>query len=232
MITQHKKLMTYTYFNRNPGWNPRTTHLFSLAKKDIALMVCVPFPNITVDMNKPEFVTDWSSSTRTKINKAVREGLTVDRGNYLLPDILKLFEATIKIKGLKGYKPEDFNEFPYIECSAVFYEDVMLCSHVWLMDKEEKRALLFVNASNQYHTDDSSLTGRAHYFLLWQDGLFLREKGIKIMDLMGYEPETKNPVMKGIYQWKAGTRGKEEKLYHYYPGWFYVLRKFRNMLTG
>jgi len=232
MITQQKKLMTYTYFNRNPGWNHRTTHLFSMVKKDIPLMVRVKFPTIAVDLTNPDFINLWSSSTRTKINKVVREGLTVDRGNYLLPDILKLFQTTVKIKGLKGYKPEDFKEFPNIECSAVFYEGVMLCSHVWLMDKEEKRALLFVNASNQYHTDDSSLTGRAHYFLLWQDGLFLREHGIETMDLMGYEPETKNPVMKGIYQWKAGTRGKEEKLYHYYPGWFYVLRKFRNMLTG
>jgi hypothetical protein len=109
----------------------------------------------------------------------------------------------------------------------------MLCGHVWLIDKEEKRALLYVNASNHHNpNDDTSLTGRAHYFLLWQDGLYLRHLGIDTMDLMGYERDSVNPLMKGVYQWKAGTHGKEEILYHYYPFWFFVLRKFRNMLAG
>src|SRR6187200_2262277 len=99
MITQQKKLMTYTYFNRNPGWNHRTTHLFSMVRKDIPLMVRVKFPTIAVDLKSPDFINQWSSSTRTKINKAVREGLTVDRGNFLLPDVLKLFQTTVTIKG-------------------------------------------------------------------------------------------------------------------------------------
>jgi hypothetical protein len=233
MITQHKKLMTYTYFNHNPGWNLRTNHLFSPARKDIPLMTRVPFPTIVVDLKNPDFIKLWSSSTRTKINKAIRENLTADRGNYLLPDILKLFSATADRKGLRGYTPEDFDKLFPIESSAVFYEEVMLCGHIWLMDKEEQRALLYVNASNHHNqNEDTSLTGRAHYFLLWQDGIYLKQLGIETMDLMGYESDAKHPWLKGIYQWKAGTHGKKEVLYHYYPGWFYVLRKFRNMLTG
>jgi hypothetical protein len=233
MIREHKKWMNYTYFNRNPGWDLRTTHLFSLISKDIPLMTRVPFPTLVIDLRDPTFVNKWSDSTRTKINRAEREGLTADRGNYLLQDILKLFAATAATKGLKGYIPQDFDQFPIVESSAIFYDGVMLCSHIWVIDEEEKRALLYVNASN-YHNDndDKSLTGRAHYFLLWQDGLFLRQKGVDTMDLMGYETNTQNKMMKGVYQWKAGTHGKEEMLYHYYPSWFYLFRKFRNMLTG
>jgi hypothetical protein len=197
------------------------------------MMVRVPFPTMTVDLRNPEYVNEWSASTRTKINRATREGLTVDRGNFLIPDILKLFAATATLKGLRGYKPEDFDHIPYVEPAAIFYEGVMLCSHIWVIDKEEKRALLYVNASNHHNNnDDTSLTGRAHYFLLWQDGLYLRHLGIDTMDLMGYVADSPNPWLKGIYQWKSGTHGKEEILYHYYPIWFYVLRKFRNMLTG
>jgi hypothetical protein len=233
MITERKRMMTYTYFNHLPGWNLRTTHLFSPVMKTIPGMVRVLFPTMTVDLRDPGYINTWSSSTRTKINRATREGLTVDRGNYLVPDILKLFAATATLRGLSGYTPEDFDQIPYIESSAVFYEGVMLCSHIWLMDEEEKRALLYVNASNHHnHQDDTSLTGRAHYFLLWQDGLNLRHHGIETMDLMGYEPHTTNPCLKGVYQWKAGTHGSMETLYHYYPSWFYLLRKFRNMLTG
>jgi hypothetical protein len=233
MIREHKKWMNYTYFNRNPGWDLRTTHLFSPTSKEIPLMTRVPFPTMVVDVLDPTFVSKWSDSTRTKINRAEREGLTVDRGNYLLPDVLKMFAASAAIKGLKGYAPQDFDQFPIVESSAIFYDGVMLCSHIWVIDEEEKRALLYVNASN-YHNDndDKSLTGRAHYFLLWQDGLFLRQKGVDTMDLMGYETNTQNKMMKGVYQWKAGTHGKEEMLYHYYPSWFYLFRKFRNMLTG
>jgi len=233
MIVEQKRWMTYTYFNREPGQSLGTTHLFSMFKKQIALMVRVPFPTMIVDLRDSAFVSQWSASTRTKINRAEREGLTVDRGHYLIPDILRLFSSTAALKGLRGYVPEDFKHLPQIQSSAIYYEGFMLCSHIWLIDTEEKRAMLYVNASNHHNdNDDKSLTGRAHYFLLWQDGLYLRNLGIEIMDLMGYSANSTHKWMSGIYQWKAGTHGKEEMLYHYYPMWFYVLRKFRNMLTG
>jgi hypothetical protein len=233
MITQRKRLMTYTYFNRNPEADWRTTHLFSPVKKRNVLMVRVPFPTMVVDLRLSAFVSHWSASTRNKINRAEREGLTVDRGNYLIPEILKLFSSTARLKGLKGYVPEDFAQLPQLESSAIYYEGVMLCSHIWLIDQEEKRAMLYVNASNHHNdNDDRSLTGRAHYFLLWQDGLYLRSLGIETMDLMGYKATSNDKWLNGVYQWKAGTHGKEEMLYHYYPVWFYVFRKFRNMLTG
>jgi hypothetical protein len=233
MITERKRMMTYTYFNRSPGMDMATTHLFSPVKKNISMMARVPFPTMTINLTDPQFVKSWSSSARNKINKATREILTVDRGPYLISDILNLFRSTATLKGLRGYHPDDFDQFPHIECSAIFYEGVMLCSHIWVIDDAEKRALLYVNASNHHNeNDDKSLTGRAHYFLLWQDGLLLQSLGIETMDLMGYMPDTTNTMMKGVYQWKAATHGKQETLYHYYPFWFYLLRKFRNMLTG
>ena len=233
MIVEKKKWMTYSYFNRDPQTRLDTTHLFSPVKRDIPFMKRVLFPTMTVDLRNPDFIERWSKSTRHKINKAEMEGLIVDRGNYLLPDILKLFSTTVSLKGLRGYKPSDFQTFPMIECSAIHYDGVMICSHVWVIDQDEKRALLYVNASNHHHeNDDKSLTGRAHYFLLWQDGLHLRSLGIETMDLMGYESDSNNQLMKGVYQWKAGTHGQEDTLYHYYPLWFFGLRKFRNMLTS
>lgn len=233
MIVEQKRWMTYTYFNRDPRQSHRTSHLFSFLRKDIPMMVRVPFPTMVLDLRDPTFLSRWSDSTRTKVNRAEREGLTADRGNYLIPEILKLFASTATLKGLKGYVPEDFEQLPHLESSAVYYEGVMLCSHIWLIDQEEKRAMLYVSASNHHNdNDDKSLTGRAHYFLLWQDGLYLRSLGIETMDLMGYSSQSTDRWMSGVYQWKAGTHGKEEMLYHYYPVWFYVFRKFRNMLTG
>jgi hypothetical protein len=233
MITERKRMMTYTYFNHSPGMDMATTHLFSPVKKNIFMMARVPFPTMTIALNDTQFIKTWSSSARTKINKAAREILTVDRGPYLISDILSLFKSTATLKGLRGYHPDDFDQFSHIECSAIFYEGVMLCSHIWVIDDAEKRALLYVNASNHHNeNDDKSLTGRAHYFLLWQDGLLLHSLGVETMDLMGYMPDTTNTMMRGVYQWKAATHGKQETLYHYYPIWFYLLRKFRNMLTG
>jgi hypothetical protein len=233
MITERKRWMTYTYFNRNPGWSPGTTHLFSSVKKDIPLMQRVTFSTMVVDLKDPEFGEHWSESARRKIHRAQNEKLAVDRGGNLLPEILKLFNPSVKLKGLRGYEPSHFDYIPVIECSSVSYEGVMLCSHIWYIDEEEKRALLYVNASNHRNeNDDKSLTGRAHYFLLWQDGLYLRHLGMETMDLMGYEPDTADPGLKGVYQWKEGTLGKQETLYHYYPSWFFLLRKFRNMVTG
>lgn len=231
MITEKKRCITYTYFNRTPVSNFRTTHLFSFTKRSGLFMVCVPFPTITVDLDLADFINGWSASTRTKVNRASQNELTIQRGDFLLEDVLKLFMFTAKRKGLQGYKGKDFASFPSIEVSAIYDKDVILCGHVWLIDKAESRALLYVNATHQTdNSEDASSVGRAHYYLLWQEGLFLQKMGIKTMDLMGFDPNTKDPNLKGVYQWKAGTHGTAQILYHYYPLWFYVLRKFRNML--
>ena len=227
MLKESKRWMNYTWFNRKPASGLFVAHLFSAVHADLPWMVRVPYPTLVVNLQSAEFVSSWSSSTRTKINKAIREERTVDRGHYLIPDILRLFlTTTVARRGLSGYKPEDLNQFPDIEASAVHLDGVMLCGHIWIVDKEEKRAILFVNATNE-HADKtgSSLIGRAHYFLLWQDGLFLRDQGIATMDLMGYDPETTDPALTGVNQWKEGTHGQRQMLYHYYPFWFYTLRK-------
>ncbi len=195
-------------------------------------MKCVPFPTMYVDLTQEDFVSRWSASCRTKINKAGQEQLTVERGRFLLKDVLKLFLSTVKRKGLRGYSEADFDRFSDIEVSAISIDGVMQCGHVWVLDKEEKRALLYVSATN--HTsisEESSLVGRAHYFLLWQDGLFFQQHRMTVMDLMGYQPDTSDPLLKGVYQWKAATHGTQEILYHYYPLWFYLLRKFRSMFA-
>jgi hypothetical protein len=229
MMTEHKRWMTYTYFNRTPSSEFNTTHLFSFSKRPQMLMVCVPFPTMTIDLSSVDFVNSWSASTRTKINKAGQHAFTIERGGFLLKDVLSLFMLTARRKGLRGYTEKDFACFSGIAVSAIYEGDVILCGHVWLIDQEEKRALLYVNAT--LHGEDASSVGRAHYYLLWQDGLFLRQKGVKTMDLMGYQPDAKDPSLKGVYTWKAGTHGTTEILYHFYPLWFYVLRKFRNMLS-
>ncbi len=98
---------------------------------------------------------------------------------------------------------------------------------------EEKRALLFVNASTHHDNNiDSSLVGRAHYYLLWQDGMHLRNNGIDCLDLHGYQPGSKDPSLQGVYKWKEGTHGQQEELYHYYPLWFYYLLKMRKKISG
>ena len=95
---------------------------------------------MTVDISKPDFVSLWSASTRTKVNKAVREELVVDRGKNLLPDILRLFSYTAEKKGLMGFSVSDFETFENYECSAVILNGTMLCGHVWLLDDEEEAA--------------------------------------------------------------------------------------------
>ncbi len=232
MITERKRWMTYTYFNRTPRMNFGATHLFALTKRSVFLMTRVPFPTMMVDLSNKEFVGDWSASTRTKINKAGQEQFEIKRGGHLLEEVLKLFKSTASRKGLQGYTEDDFGGFSTIEVSCVYKEELLLCGHVWLVDGEEKRAMLFVNASRYgAASEEASLIGRAHYYLLWQDGLFLQQKGIRLMDLMGFDIDSSDSQLAGVYQWKAATHGHQEVLYHYYPIWFYVLRKFRNMLA-
>ena len=107
----------------------------------------------------------------------------------------------------------------------------MLGGHIWIIDEDERRALLFVNASgHQDVQNDSSFIGRAHYYLLWQDGMHLRNNGIDCMDLNGYDPGINDVKLAGVYTWKEATHGQQEYLYHYYPFWFYWIRRWRKKI--
>lgn len=191
-------------------------------------MIAVPCPTLKANITENDFLKTWSSSTRTKINRAETDTLKIRRGKELLPDILELFKTTATHKKLRGYFTEDFNSRPWIYCSAVMMGEKILAGHVWLIDEEERRSLLYVNASAQHEPEiESSLTGRAHYYLLWQDGMYLRNHGIDCMDLQGYDPQVKDPSLSGVYRWKEATHGEQEELFHYYPFWFYGFVKLR-----
>src|SRR5688572_7972469 len=190
MIKEQKKWMCYTYFHRSPSFRWRTTYLFSPVRKKIPGMICVSYPTMIADIRESDVVRDWSESTRTKINKAAKDPLSVQRDSEVLPEVLNLFSQTAQKKKLRGHFPKDFNSRPWILCSAVYLEDLILAGHVWVIDEEEKRALLFVNASrHQDKNVDAALVGRAHYYLLWKDGMYLRHNGIDCLDLHGYQPD-------------------------------------------
>jgi len=228
VITEQKKWLTYTYFNRNPGFFLTIVHLFSPVKKNITGMKRISFPTMVIDIRDENFKDTWSKSTRHDVNRAEKDDLTIKRGKELLSDILALFEKTAASKGLRGYKVGDFNSRPWIECSAVFFENKMLAAHVWLKDMDEKRTFFYVNVSRHREPGyDPAMIGRAHYYLLWQDGMHFRNQGIETMDLMGYDPNKTEQVLAGVNAWKEGTNGKQVELYHYYPTWFYWLKKLR-----
>lgn len=231
MIKEEKKWMCYTYFHRDPKFQWKSTHLFSPVKKNITGMVRVPSPTMIADIRECDFLNKWSSSTRTKINKAEKDELILCRDNELLPDILKVFSETAKHKKLRGHKPEDFLSRPWILCSAIMANEKILAGHVWIIDEEEKRSLLFVNASGHHNSEsDAALIGRAHYYLLYQDGLYLRNNGIDCMDLHGYDPDIKDSSLSGVNKWKEGTHGNKEELYNYYPFWFYGFLQLRKKM--
>ncbi len=208
-------------------------HLFSPIKKNLIGMKRILFPTMIIDLKQENFISDWSKSTKYKVNRAEKENLEIRRDNKILPEILKLFQKSAAVKNLRGYTIADFDSKPWIKCSGVFFQNKLLAGHIWMMDRDEKRMLLFVNASDHHEEqNDASLIGRAHYYLLWQDGIYYRNGGIEIMDLNGYRSHTDDPGLKGVYAWKEGTHGREENLYQYYPLHVYWLRKFRNMAAG
>lgn len=228
MIRELKKWMCYEYHHREPCFRWRTTFLFSPVKKKIRGMIRRSFPTMLADVRENDFISLWSKSSRYKVNKAEEEKYAIRRGPEVLPEILDCFAETARRKKLRGYCVADFDSRPWIICSAIYHEEKLLAGHVWIMDEEERRALLFVNAASHISPEaDASLTGRAHYYLLYQDGLYLRNHGIDDLDLNGYIPECKDPALAGVYRWKEGTHGRQEELYHYYPVWFYWLRKIR-----
>lgn len=232
MIKERKKWMNYTWYNATPSSDLQTTHLHALKDSTLFGMVKSSFTTMVVDIREEDFLKTWSSSTRTKVHKAEAEGMEITRGKVLLPEIIALFQKTAKRKKLRGHKLVDFDSRTWVLPTAVFQGATLLGGHVWVMDEESKRATLFINAiQSQTPEVESSTISRAHYYLLWQDGIFFHQKGYEILDLHGYEPDSSDSNLKGVYKWKEGTHGSIEQQFHYYPFWFYCFRRIRNWFS-
>jgi hypothetical protein len=168
------------------------------------------FATIHIDLARdPEAIqADMQKTVRYKIRRAEGEGLTwsdrIDAGSFAA-----FYSAFARGKGIEGVDISRIDSFgAALVLTSVAQGDQILTQHAHLVDEAERRARLVYSSSARFDGIDPALVGRANRWCHWKDMLSFKERGITVYDFGGYAPETKDPTLEGINDFKMGFGGK------------------------
>lgn len=174
-----------------------------------------------------------SSTVRNEIRKAERLQCTYHTSqdpNQFLP----ILNATADAKGLYtktentfATKPDSFFTFSQLN------ESIAAC-HYYLIDTEVSTAILLFSGSSRYLTTDDQERKNitfAHRFLLFQDLIMIKEKGIRLIKFGKLNLDNSgNPT--GASKFRSGFNCSSQLSYNYYPWGYYILNEIREKLKS
>jgi hypothetical protein len=189
-----------------------------------------PFTTLLIDITRePDTIlAEMQKTVRYKIRRADGEGLTWETG-VDAREFVAFHEAFAKGKGIEGIDLPRIRSFgDALVLTRVAREGTVLAQHAHLLDASEGRARLVLSSSGRFEGGDPALIGRANRWCHWKDILEFRQRGIRTYDLGGFAPETTDPTLTGINDFKLGFGGRQVLESH----WFSPLYALAMKLGG
>jgi hypothetical protein len=186
-----------------------------------------PFVTLHIDLARdPEAIlADMQKTVRYKIRRADGEGLAWHE-DVASKDFAAFHEAFARGKGIEGIDMSRIESFgAALALTSVTQGDQVLSQHAHLVDVVEGRARLVYSSSARFAGVDPALVGRANRWCHWKDMLRFKELGVRTYDLGGFAPDTKNPTLEGINDFKTGFGGTIVTENHWLSP-FYALASF------
>lgn len=209
----------------------------SKCKKKLPTHWRSPFSTLEFDLSLME--EDWRKAyapvVRREIRRAESEPLQVwFDADYR--DLIELFQATIKVKGLQAMNENTFRNKKQVLFGHIAHPDYgLLAAHAYAPDRDSSRVLFLYNASayRQYEkgTESRALCGRANRLLLHRALLYFKEKDFTFFDAGGYRQDSSDESRRSVDRFKGKMGGTPLIVYNYYPIWYAVFRQIRIRLT-
>lgn len=191
------------------------------------------FPTVenSLEKSEEEIFAAFSSSNRTKIRKAEREGVQC----FFHKDIdgfIEFYNAFASAKNIEPVGRQRFLELgDNLMLSYAVWNDRILAAHSYLIDRENHIVRGGYSGSPRFdETVDASRAGRANKLLHYKDMLYLKERGIKYYNWGGYFEDTSDRVELGINEFKMSFGGEIIRYANYYSVSYFLFRKIAGLL--
>jgi lipid II:glycine glycyltransferase (peptidoglycan interpeptide bridge formation enzyme) len=195
------------------------TYYHCAATQEIPGFFRKPKFTFLLDLKQPEekIVEGFVKNTRYEVRRAAKDGVTV-AVETSQEEFSNFFDGFAHEKNRDEIDERELDFYwPHMRVTKATLGDQTLVMHSYLLDRDSGRACLLHSAS-QFRGADSamrSLVGRANRFLHLQDMLALAKDGFTTYDFGGCSPQTDDPELSKINDFKAGFGGKlvEESTY-------------------
>jgi len=189
---------------------------------------------VDIEKSEEEILSNFKKNTKYEINRAKREGVEYKISNDI-DFFYNYYNEFAKSKNLELLNYNTLLKYKdFIVISQAVKDGEVLSTHIHLLDKDNKIAILLYSASLFRKIEDKklrNLIGYANRFLHYQDMLYFKSKGCSIYDFGGYAYGTNDEVEKRINHFKDSfncipiERG-------IYTSWaLNLILKFKNLLS-
>lgn len=168
---------------------------------------------IRIDRPDDAILKDFSKTSQYEIRRAQKEDLSF--GLVDAPDSFRTFFNDFAVtKSLQPLVPRLLDAYwPQLLVTQMSAGGESLVMHAYLLDKGIRRAALWRSASHFRSAEGAdqqqrrNLIGRANRLLHFSDMKHLRDQGYEVYDLGGYAPNTNDPSLQRINEFKDSLGG-------------------------
>jgi hypothetical protein len=235
MLIEKRRFLTWIWHTNAISFSLRKIYLDAIDNNFHIGFKRIVYANQTKDLSPhPDALFSQCSSTvRNEIRKAERLQCryhTSQEPKQFLP----ILNATANAKGLYKKTVKTFATKPDSIFSYSQLNESIAACHYYLIDMEESTAILLFSGSARYLTKDDQERKNitfAHRFLLFQDFLMLKEKGIGLIKFGKLNLDNSgNPA--SASKFRFGFNCSSHLSYNYYPWGYYILNKIREKLKS
>lgn len=242
MISYNKK---FGFFNVTENWFAYRFHIgniFTLNRflhvkiKNDRFIAAVKKITHTVELSLNPDVealqNNFSTTIRQEIRKAKAEGISCEYDNGKLAFFVEFYNQFAKEKGIYTTTPERVAAMgENFHLSFASFENEIIVSHSYLVDKELKIARLFHSANRRLDEKyDRKMIGRANKLLTFEDIIHFKNMGIETLDFGGFANNTEDKSLKGINDFKLSFGGKVVECHDYDSLPYFIVKSIFEIL--
>lgn len=176
---------------------------------------------INLDKSEQALMQDMSRTTRYKIRRAKKDGLTI---TYTTAPDLKdvrafsdFYNSFARAKGIESCKEEKLTalmESKQLIIMSVYQKDgLMLASSAVIANNKTAIGLYTASARFAYREISGQLMSRANRYLHWVELIYFKNKGFHTFDLMSLTMDKNNTDHQEVNHYKRSFGGEEQYVY-------------------
>lgn len=118
---------------------------------------------------------------------------------------------------------------------VAYHQEKMIAGGIFIASRKYWRAYILASYHPEHSGKQRELLGQANRLLIWHSIKEAKASGCQYLDLGGISPESKNPKLVSLAEFKEAFGGKRQACYYYFKvyspliKWWMRLRGFKNI---
>lgn len=158
---------------------------------------------------------------RKQIERGERHGIIVKQDNNFA-EFKKIYKNFREKKYLNKEKIDKLKNHTVL--FSAYYQNKMIAGGIFVADNKHARALVLASAHNSSDSKIREIIGQANRLLIWEAIKYFKNKNLELFDLGGISPDSQNPSLRNLAEFKEAFGGFRKSCYYYHKVYSRLLK--------